>query len=311
MKIGVIGTGGVGGYFGSRLAEAGHEVTFVARGAHLEAIKANGLKVESINGNISLAAPSVTDDVKQLGDKELIILAVKVWQIESILQDLKDIAHPDMVFLPLENGVSAHVILDEAIGKQALILGGLCRIFSSIGAPGVIKHTGYDPSIVLGSINGALADTANVIFKLLKEANIKVTLSDNIISDIWKKFVFISSTSAIGAITRVPMGAYREDTEVRKLLEKSLVEMISVGRANGVELDDGVFDKTMAFVDSMPYSATTSLQRDIMEGKPSEINGQVGELVHLAKRLRVEVPVNEMIYNCLMLQEVDARNRLV
>lgn len=307
MKIGVIGTGGVGGYFGGRLAEAGHDVTFVARGAHYESIKNNGLTIESINGNMFLPDAAVTNDVTNLADKELIILAVKVWQIEAILSSLESIAHADMIFLPLENGISAHEILDNCLGKKAQVLGGLCRIFSFIASPGLIKHTGFDPSIVLGNLHGSTNDTASRIAALIKAANIRVTLSETIISDIWKKFVFISSTSAIGAITRVSMGKYREDAGTRALLKKSLAEMIEVGRANGVDLDDDVFEKTMDFVDSMPYTATTSLQRDIMEKKPSELNGQVGELVRLAKRLGVDVPVNNFIYDCLVPQENEAR----
>lgn len=307
MKIGIIGTGGVGGYFGAKMAEAGNDVTFIARGAHLEAIKQNGLKVESINGDIYLPNANATDDITSLAEKELIIFAVKVWQIEELISSLKTIVHKGMILLPLENGISAHEILHENFGEKCLVLGGLCRIFSFIGEPGVVKHTGYDPSITFGPLYGNLTETITLVEKVIKESNIRVTVSTDIQAEIWKKFVFISSTSAIGAITRVNMGTYRGNEGARKLLEQSLQEMISVGKAYGVNLSDEMFDKTMAFVDKMPHKATTSLQRDMMDGKPSELDAQVGELVRLGEKLNVPTPVNSVIYYALLPQEQQAR----
>ena len=307
MKIGVIGTGGVGGYFGARLAEAGNDVTFIARGAHLKAIKKNGLTLESINGDVHLTDVNATDDVASLSDRELVICAVKVWQLEDIISDLNKIVHKDMVLLPLENGVSAHKILHDNFASKCCVLGGLCRIFSFIGDAGIIKHTGYDPSVTMGTLKDADFDTAARISAVIGAANIRVTVAVDIEAEIWKKFVFISSTSAIGAITRVSMGAYREHEKSRQLLEQSLQEMIEVGRAYGVNLPANMFEKTMAFVDKMPYKATTSLQRDVMSGKPSELDAQVGELVRLAERLNVPAPVNTVIYNALLPQEMAAR----
>lgn len=307
MKIGIIGTGGVGGYFGARLAEAGNEVTFIARGAHLQAINSNGLKLESINGDLKLLDVKVTDDVSALVDKELIICAVKVWQLEAIISDLRKIVHNDMILLPLENGISAHEILDDNFGNSCHVLGGLCRIFSFIGEPGVIRHTGYDPSITMGALDGVTTAEVQKVESVIKTSNIRVTVSTDIQAEIWKKFVFISSTSAIGAVTRVSMGIYRDAKGSRQLLEQSLQEMISVGKAYGVNLPEKMFENTMAFVDKMPFKATTSLQRDVMEGKPSELDAQIGELVRLAEKLNVPTPVNSVIYNALLPQEQEAR----
>lgn len=306
-RICIIGTGGVGGYFGARLANSGYDVTFVARGEHLKAIRNQGLLVKSINGDVKIFPAKVTDEPK--GEFDLVLVAVKVWHIRELGDMLKRIVGESTVVLPLENGIEAVDLLQQFVSPSQ-VLGGLCRIFSSIEAPGIINHSAYDPSITFGELDNSLSDRAKEIGGIFKNSNIRFTIAEDIEKEIWIKFIFIASTSTIGALTRSSYGVYRSLSETRQLLSDVINEMVEVGIAKGVNITKKLVGKTLDFIDKMPADATTSLQRDMMEGKPSELDAQLGALIRLARKYHVTVTRCAFVYAALLPQENQARKNL-
>ena len=301
MKILIYGTGGVGGYFGGKLALAGNDVTFVARGEHLMAIRANGLKVLSPDGDFIVASAKATDNVAGLSPMDLIILGVKSWQVKDAISAIKGLIKPDTIILPLQNGVFANEEIVEAIGKTNL-LGGMCKIISRIEGPGVINHMMYDPSIAFGELDNQLSPRAENLQGLLQQAGIHSTITHDIDAALWKKFMFIC-TGGLGALTRSSYGVNREMPGTRKLLLELISEIYTLARYLGVALREEDEANTMKIVDSLPHQATSSMQRDLMEGRPSELAYLNGAVVKLAEGHEVDVPVNSFIYHCLLPTE--------
>ncbi len=307
MKIAIIGSGGVCGYFGARLAQAGNDVTFVARGQHLKAMQENGLFVNSINGDFHLKNVFVTDCITAIDDPDLIIVAVKAWQVKAIRNDIAQIIHPNSIVLPLQNGVLAAEELCEVIDPEQ-VLGGLCRIFSKIEKPGVINHMGYKPEIVFGEKEGGLSSRMQLLSMLFKDAGIHCKASTDIEADVWKKFIFIC-TSALLALTKTTYGELRELKETRQMMVEMLNEIFAVSQKAGVNLKPEIVEKTIAVIDTVDYDSTSSLTRDVWEGKPSEIDYQNGTVVKLADKLGVDAPVNRFIYHSLLPLEMKARGK--
>lgn len=306
MNIVVFGAGGIGGYFGGKLEKAGYKITFVVRGKHLEAIKNNGLKVKSINGDF-IVYPKVTDDVSILKNPDLIIIGVKSWQIEQVAKQLKPIIEKHTMVLPLQNGADNADRLKTILNPNN-VLAGLCRIVSKIEAPGIINHFGFDPEIVFGEYSNIKTDRIKILKEVFDKANIKSTVSDYILLDIWKKYLFITTVSGIGALTRSVFKVMREDEYIRNLMIKTANEVVAVANAKGIKLTSEDIDNTLKIVDNLKPETTASMQRDIMEGKPSELENFNGYIVKQGQLLNVETPVNAFIYHCLLPQEQQARN---
>jgi len=309
MKTAIFATGGVGGYFGARLARAGHDVVFIARGQHLRAMKLAGLKVDSIKGNFHLNPVQCTDDPSEAGTVDLIITAVKSWQIEEAANSMRPMVGPDTVVLPLLNGVEAPEQLAEILGKNH-VLGGLCKIMSMIGGPGHIRHTGAEPFIALGELDNTPTQRTRNILTILKEAGIRSKMPESIQAAMWEKFLFISTFSGVGAVTRVPIGVIRSLPETRGLLETSLNEIYTLAKALDIPLKAETVERSMEFFDTLPAGGTASMQRDIMQGRPSELEAQNGAVVRLAKTAHIDVPLNTFIYQALLPGELKARNQL-
>ncbi len=305
MKIAIIGTGGVGGYFGAKLAQAGNQVIFVARGEHLKAMQANGLQVKSINGDLHIKDVQATDSITSIKKADLVITAVKAWQIKEIRNDIKRIIHADSMVLPLQNGVLAASELCEVI-DTGQVLGGLCRIISKIEAPGVINHFGVQPEIVFGELNRAETERMKLLSAIFEQAGIKHKASRDIEADVWKKFISIC-VSALLAVTKTSYGEMCELKETYQMMTDLLNEIYLVSQKAGVNIKPDFIDKTIDFIKSFPYKSTSSLTRDVWEGKPSEIDYQNGTVVKLAEQYGVEVPVNRFIYNCVLPMELKAR----
>jgi len=306
MKIAIIGTGGVGGFFGGKLARAGYDVTFLARGEHLKAMQQNGLTVKSIQGDFTIAPVNATDSIKAIGSADLIILALKAWQVKDIAKDLGDLAGSETMILPLQNGVATTDELKEQI-KQDNMIGGLCRIISKIDSPGVINHSGIEPTIVFGELDNAETARIKRLKAVFDHAEIKARISDDIIADLWKKFIPIC-VSGLLAVTGTTYGELRELKETRKLMMELLDEIFRLSQKIGIRIESDFVDKAVAFIDSFPYHSTSSLTRDIREGKPSELEYQNGTVVKLAEKFKVETPVNRFVYSCLLPMEIKARN---
>ncbi|MBN1767567.1 MAG: 2-dehydropantoate 2-reductase [Prolixibacteraceae bacterium] len=306
MNITVIGSGGVGGYFGGRLAQAGNKVTFIARGRHLEAIRDNGLTVKSINGDFVINPAKVSDNYHSVSNADVVMVCTKAWQVKEVAKKIASELNPEAMVLPLQNGILAVEELAEYIPKQQIV-SGLCRVFSMIESPGVIVHKGIEPTIVFGEIDNSKTERAEKLHETFEKAGITNVWANDIQSELWKKFLMISS-SALLAVTNTNYGELRSIPETRQLLEELFTEIYQVGKAAGVCLPDSIVAKTMNAVDHFPPDSTSSLTRDIWDGKPSEIEYQNGTVVKLGSKLNISTPVNRFVYLSLIPTELKSRN---
>lgn len=312
MRIAVYGSGGVGGYFGGRLAESGQDVTFIARNEHLAAIRRDGLTVASVEGDFSIPAAAVqaTDDPRQVGPVDVIILGVKTWQVAEAAEAIKPMVGPDTVVLPLENGVEASRVLVAALGPGH-VLGGLCAIVAMVDAPGRIRHAGVAPVIRFGELDNSRTERVETLRETFARCTgLTVDVPADIESALWKKFVFISAWSSVGSVTRAPIGVIRSVPESRHLLHAVLTEAIAVGRARGVSLPEDIMESTVAFYDATDPGNTASMQRDVAAGKPSELESQTGAIVRLGAESGVDTPVARFIYGALLPGEKIARGEV-
>lgn len=305
MNIVVVGAGGVGGFFGAKLAQAGNDVTFIVRGKHLEAIQANGLQIKSVDGDFTVH-PKVTNDICSIENPDLIMLAVKSWQIEDIAIQLKNIIDSHTMILPLQNGADNADRLMSILPANN-VLAGLCRIVSKIEAPGVINHFAYKPEIVFGEYDNSKTKRMETLKTVFDKARFKNSWSENIQLDIWKKFLFITMISGMGAMTRSAFGVMRKDQNVRTLIYQTANEIVAIANAKDIVLTSKHIEVSMAVIDDLDYSTTASMQRDIMEGKPSELHNFNGYIVEQGKLLNIETPVNTFTYHCLLPMENKAR----
>ena len=305
MNIVVFGAGGVGGYFGGKLSQAGYDVTFIARGKHLQAIKNNGLKIKSIHGDFTVH-PKVTDDVLTIKNPDLVLLGVKSWQVAAAAAKLKFVIHKNTLVLPLQNGADNADKL-RAILPHENVLAGLCKIVSRVESPGVIDHFAFDPEIVFGEYNSEKTKRVQKVASLFEKAGIKNKISDDIHLDIWKKFLFIATISGIGALTRVEFGVMRGDEHIRQIMYQTANEIVAVANAKGIALTNDDIEMVLKVVDNLNYKTTASMQRDIMAGRPSELDNFNGYIVKLGKELHITTPANSFTYYCLLPQEEKAR----
>ncbi|MFV8281033.1 ketopantoate reductase family protein [Christiangramia marina] len=309
MKILVYGAGGVGGYFGARLAESGNKVSFIARGEHMRAMKESGLQLESINGDITVHPELVTNDINKVGTPDLILLGVKSWQLSEVASELKKIISKDTIVLPLQNGADNYEKLTEILPKEN-VLAGLCFIVSYIEKPGKIKHASFEPRIVFGEADNSQSERISIISNLFSEARIDFLNPENIQLEIWKKFLFICTISGIGGLTRVSIDKIRNSAYLFDLMKQTSAEIRSVANAKDIPLNNEHIEKAFQIIENQPQGTTASTQRDIMEGKPSEIENFNGYIVREGERLGIKTPVNKMIYECLKLMEEQARKTL-
>lgn len=302
MRIAGIGIGGVGGYFGGRLAQAGHDVTFIARGATLDALRAHGLRVDSILGDFVIDPVQVTPT----GKFDAILMAVKAWQIPEAAAQLTPMLHDDTMVVPPENGIDAPEVLAEIIGPRHVV-GGLCAIVSYSVAPGHIRHAAFEPIVMFGELDHRRSERVERLRAAFEQAGVQVEVPPDIRRSMWTKFLFIATMSGIGALTRVPVGIWRADPALRTIVDRSLREVLQLANTRGVDLGADAIERTWQRYDGMPPDSTSSMQRDIMDGKPSELDAQLGAIVRLARESGVDVPVSATIYHALAPQERRAR----
>lgn len=309
MRIAVVGIGGVGGYFGGKLAKAGVDTIFIARGTTLDALRSRGLRVDSINGDFVVDKVNATDDPSKAGRVDAILFCTKAWQIPEAAQKAKPMIGRDTVAVPMENGMEAPDQLAAVFGREH-VLGGLCGIVSFILAPGHIKHAGIDPFVMFGELDNSVTRRVERLRDTFVQAGIKADIPPDIQRSMWSKFLFIAPMSAIGALTRVPVGVWRSIPETREIAVRALREMTQVAAARGASLPDDAVDRTLERYDAMAPESTSSLQRDIMEGKPSELEAQAGAIVRMARDARVPTPVCDMLYALLVPQERKVRGSM-
>ena len=307
MRFAIFGTGGVGGYFGGRLAQAGEDVTFIARGLHLDAIKERGLWVESINGDFHIDLVMAFDQSEKVGVVDVVLVGTKAWQVAEAALQMKPLIGPRTMVIPLENGVNAPDELAAALGQEH-VLGGLCRISAFIGGPGLIKHVGVQPYIAFGERDGTKSERVERLRTVFARCEgLKVEVPEDIEAAMWDKFVFIAAISGVGTVTRQTLGGFRAVPESRALLVAALEETTAVARARGVRLPVDEVQKTLAFIDNSAPGIMASMQKDILEGRPSELEAQNGAIVRMGRELGVPTPTHEFIYASLLPGELKAR----
>ena len=310
MPITIFGTGAVGAYFGGRLAEAGEDVAFVARGDHLRAIRERGLRVTSIAGDFTIHPARASDDPAALGPADVILVAVKAWQVAEAAAGMRPLLGPDTFVVPLLNGVEAPDQLAEALGPDR-VLGGLCRIVAWIEAPGHIRHAGVDPWIGFGELSGGTSERAQRLgAAFARTRGVTAQVLPDVRAELWRKLMFIAAMSGVGAVTRAPIGVVRGRPETRRLLERAVQEIHAVAAASGVTLPPSAVAETLAYIDSLPDEATASMQRDILAGRPSELDAQSGAVARLAARAGVEAPVHDFLWRSLLPLELRARGEV-
>lgn len=309
MRIAVVGTGGVGAYFGGRLAQAGESVAFVARGAHLLAMRESGLRVDSVAGDFVIAPVEAADDPARIGPVDVVLVGVKAWQVSEAARTLGPLLGPDTFVVPLQNGVEAADQLAAVVGHER-VLGGLCKIVSAIAAPGHVRHSGVPPRVEFGERDGRPSERVERLRQAFARAQgLSVAVPDDVLAAIWEKFLFIAPFSGVGAVTRQPAGVMRAIPETRALIERAMFEVAALARAKGVHLPDEAVGRNLRYVDSLPADATASMQRDIMEGRSSELDQQTGAIARLGPETGVPVPVNSFLYACLLPSERRAREQ--
>jgi 2-dehydropantoate 2-reductase len=298
MRIAVIGAGGVGGYFGGRLAQAGHDVTFVARGAHLAALRERGLVIESGLGAATIRNATFTDDVADIAPCDVVMLCVKLWDVEAAARQVAPLVARGGVVIPFQNGVDAPDIVGRAVGP-AHVLGGIAYIAATIREAGVIAHTGTMARLVVGAFAGGDATAAAAFCEACAAAGVNVELAADIRRALWEKFCFLSAMSGCTAVARVPVGGVRGDPDLRAAFVAALTEAWTVGRALGVPLADDYPAKQTAFLDSLPPEMRSSMLNDLVAGNRLEAPWLSGAVVRMAAESAIAVPVSATLYAAL------------
>lgn len=298
MHVTVMGTGGVGGYFGARLAQAGQNVHFVARGAHLAAIRQHGLRVESPRGNLHLRGVQVTDDPASIGRTDLVIFGVKLWDTEASAAAIRPLVGEHTAVISFQNGVVKDDILKRLLGERA-VAGGVGYIAATIAEPGLIRHTGAMQKLVFGEYDGQPSERLRRFADACAAAGIDHELSSNIRRALWEKFVFLVGLSGTTAAVRVPIGPIRSHPQSRAFLHDLMDEAVQVARAEGVDLPTGFADDRLAFCDQLPATMTSSMHHDLQRGSRLELPWLSGDVVARGQRLGIATPCNRAVFDLL------------
>jgi 2-dehydropantoate 2-reductase len=307
LKILVMGTGGVGGYYGGLLAQQGNEVTFISRGAHLYAIRHEGLKVKSVHGDFTVFPANATEDPAKVEPVDLILFCVKTYNTDETAEAIRPAVGPQTVVLSLQNGIDAAERIGKVVGAEHVI-GGATWLSSAVEAPGVIKQISEFRRIVFGELGGGRSERIQSIYEVLNHTGITVEISENIQKILWTKFVFIAAASSIGSLTRLGMGDYRSVPETRRLLSSIMHEVESLANAQGATLDPDVVQKSLEFTDNAAPYIKPSMQLDVENGRKTELESMVGVIGRKGRELGVPTPVADFVYASLLPIELKARN---
>jgi 2-dehydropantoate 2-reductase len=298
MRIVVVGAGGIGGPYGAALAKAGAEVTFVARGAHLAAIRENGLRIEGDRGETHIRPARATDDVASIGAADFVLSCVKLWDLERVAEQLSAVVRPQTAVIPLQNGVDAAERMSRILGRET-VMGGMAFVTGTIVSPGVVRQTGTYQKMTFGELEGRISERGRRLRDLCEAAGFEGVLSPDIMVPIWEKFILLVPLSGLNALTRLPLGKWREDPDLLELYEAALQETVAVGLAEGVGLPADAIEKTLAMMRSMPSHHTTSMGNDLIRGNRIELPWFAGKVVELGRRHGIVTPANGFIYAAL------------
>lgn len=300
MRIAVMGSGGVGGYFGAKLAKGGADVTFIARGAHLEAMRKSGLTIDSTHAPLELPKVSATDDPSTIGKVDMILFTVKLWDTEAAAKSLISLIGPDTGLISFQNGVQKDDMLRPIVGDKTLI-GGTSYIAAAIKSPGVIAHMGANQRLVFGEFDKSKSKRVEAFHQACVASGITAEISPDIGVEIWQKFVFLVGMSGATASMRATAGEIRGNPQSRQFMLDLMKEVVAVGRAHGVNLPPDYAEQRIAFVDTLPADMIASMYGDLKQGKPLELPWLSGGVVDLGAAVNVPAPMNRAVRDILAL----------
>jgi 2-dehydropantoate 2-reductase len=308
-RFAIVGAGALGCYFSALMTRAGHDVAVIARGRHLEAIRSGGIHLEDIGEGLRVAPARVTDRPADVGPVDGVVLAVKAWQVAEIAGHLRPLVTSGTRVLPLQNGIEASDELAGVLGDGPPLM-GLCRVVCAIVAPGHVRHVAVEPTIAMGERDGAgLSGNAAALAEALEASGVRVDNPASMRTALWEKLMFIAGVSGTGAVARTSLGETRACPPTRELMQRIMEEVTEVGRAAGVSLAGDSVARAMAFVDTMAPASTASMQRDIAEGRPSELEAIIGVVARLGRKAGIATPATSFVYASLLPQERRARSR--
>jgi len=298
MRIAIVGAGGIGCIYGAALAKSGQDVIFIARGAHLAAMQANGLRIEGDRGETQINPVQATDDPASVGPVDYVISCVKLWDVESAAEAMKPLVGPQTAVIPQQNGVDAHERLIPVLGRE-VVMAGTAWVTGSIVVPGVVRQTGTYQRLIFGEIDGGMSRRGQALADACAAAGFDGEFEPDVLVPIWEKFLGIVPLSSVNSLTRAPLGVYREDPELWRLCEQSLKETIAVGRAEGVALPENAFDKVCGQMRSMPPHHMTSMCNDLLRGNRIELPWFAGKVVELGRKHGIPTPTCNLLYAAL------------
>ncbi len=308
MKILVVGTGGTGGYYGGLLSKQGHDVTFMARGEHLAAIRKKGLQVKSVHGGFSVSPATATDKPASTGTPDLILFCTKTYSTDEAVEQIKPVVGKDTTVLSVQNGIDAPERIGKAVGMEHMIAGATW-ISSAVEAPGVINQVSDFRRVVIGELNGQKTPRVQAIYEAFKQTGATVELSENVLKVLWTKFVFISAASSFGSLTRLPMAEYRNVPETRALIIQLMRETEALARSQDIYLDADVVEKSLAFIDNAGPTIKASMQLDVESGHRTELESMIGVIGRKGRESGVATPVADAVYALLLPVDLHARGK--
>ncbi len=300
MRIAIIGTGGVGGYFGAKLSEAGENVTFVARGQNLNAMKRSGLKVFSSLGNVHLREVQCTDNTAEIGPVDIVMIAVKLWATADAIQAVEPLLSKKTGIISFQNGIIAEQHIQSAY-PEGHAMGGVANIAALIEEPGVIRHNGNMAGLVFGELDNKPSERAKDLLSSCQAAGIDASIPVDINRAIWEKYIRLVTMSAMTTLCRMPIGPIREDVDTRHLLTQILSEIIEIAKAKNIQFDDTVINDQLSIIDGYPPSMVASMCGDLRRGHRLEIPWFSGTISDLGKELNIPTPANSFVYSALKL----------
>jgi 2-dehydropantoate 2-reductase len=298
MKIAVIGAGGVGGTFGAALAKAGADVWFLARGAHLDAMRTNGLRVTGGRGETHIVPTQATDDPAAIGVADVVLFCVKLWDVESAGERIRPIVGPGTAVIPLQNGIDAADRLIPILGAGA-VMGGVAQLSAMIEAPGVVRQTGTFMKLIFGELAGGHSARGDAFLAVCRKAGFDVEQSDEILTELWLKFIILATNSALTAATRTPIGKLRSDPDIMALFEAATKEVVAVAKAKGIRLPDNAAQRNLSFVAGAPPAMMASMAHDLIRGNRIELPWLSGAVVAMGRELGMPTPTHTVLYAIL------------
>jgi 2-dehydropantoate 2-reductase len=303
MKIAAMAAGAVGSYFGGRMQAAGHDVAYIARRAHLDALRKDGLKIQSTHGDLHLPKVNATPDPKEVGPVDIVLFAVKLWDTETAAELAKPLVGPNTRVITLQNGVDSYERVSAVLGKEVTIP-GTAYIAAVLGGPGVMLHTSKFATMRCGAIDGTPDAKLNAFVEAAKAAGIDIQPQDDMNRERWQKFIFLSSMAGVNCMMRQPIGKVLADPDTRAFYKRLMQECLAVGQKSGAKVPSSWVDDRMTFSDNAPPGMKASMLHDLEAGNRLELDWLTGKVVSLGKELGVPTPASEAVYAAVKLHRM-------